>query len=123
MVSSDGCYVYVFGLHEETFNEDTIQEIEEEDEQFLTPHSDENPYLLQEFVKKVVEITVPMQKFQRGSSACKDIYMPIQFVHGFTTLEYQRDFLLMSSSSMTTHFFVLTEETDEEKETRLKSGQ
>ena len=28
----------------------------------------------------------------------------------------------MSSSSMTTHFFVLTEETDEEKEARLNSG-
>ena len=45
LVSTDGCYVYVFGLHEETFNEDMIEEIEEED-QFLMPHSDENPYLL-----------------------------------------------------------------------------
>ena len=60
LVSTDGCYVYVFGLHEETFNEDMIEEIEEEEDQFLIPHSDENPYLLQEYVKRTIEITVPM---------------------------------------------------------------
>ena len=61
-----------------------------------------------------------MQKFQRGVASCKDLYLPLQFVHGFSTKECSRDFVLMSSSSMTTHFFVLAEETEDEKETRLK---
>ena len=45
-MSADGCYVYVFGLHEETFNEDIIHEIEEEQDQILKSETGENPYLL-----------------------------------------------------------------------------
>lgn len=55
-------------------------------------------------------------------ASCKDLYMPLQFVRGFSTKQYQRDFVLMSSSSMTTHFFVLAEETEEERESRLRQG-
>ena len=56
LVSSDGCYVYIFGITEEIVeNGETIQEIDEDD-QFLSPLSDENPYLLTEHVKKIVEI-------------------------------------------------------------------
>ena len=57
LVSSDGCYVYIFGIADDTVdNNETIQELDEDD-QILSPLSDENPYLLTENVKKIVEIT------------------------------------------------------------------
>ena len=55
LVSSDGCYVYIFGITDETADNETIHELDEDD-QILSPLSDENPYLLTENVKKIVEI-------------------------------------------------------------------
>ena len=54
LVSSDGCYVYIFGIQEDTLENETIQELEEDE--LLSPLSDENPYLLTEHVKKTIEI-------------------------------------------------------------------
>jgi len=75
VVSADGCYVYIYGV--EDFQPDTEPNTDFEEDQLLDTYGDENPYLLMEHNKKTVEITHPIQKFQRGSSTCKEIYMPI----------------------------------------------
>lgn len=54
LVSSDGCYVYIFGIQEDAIENETIVEQEEDD--LLSPMSGENPYLLTEHVKKTIEI-------------------------------------------------------------------
>ena len=119
-MSADGCYVYIYGIEDYQADNDNNAEIEED--LLLDTYGDENPYLLTEHKKKVVEITHAIQKFQRGSSTCKEIYSPIQFVHGFSTKNHNRDFVLLSSSSMTTHMFVLNEETEDEKLARTKQA-
>lgn len=59
----------------------------------------------------------PQQSFARSSTSCKDIYRPIQIVEGFSMQEHMCDFILLSTSSMTSHMFAL--KTKEELEATM----
>ena len=74
-VSADGCYVYMFAVQADSAESETIPELEEDE--LLNTYGNENPYLLTEHTKNLIEIQQPIQKFQRGSSVCKEIYGPI----------------------------------------------
>ena len=65
-----------------------------------------------------VKIDTPQQSFARGAARCNEIYLPIQFVEGFSIQDHVCDFILLSSSSMTSHMFALKthEELEETKD-------
>lgn len=100
VVSADGCYVYLYALEDKGSEAEGASEGPQEGQDQATPGYDAatnmaDNRMQQDTVAAIdaqraaiplsrVKIDTPQQSFARGAARCNEIYLPIQFVEGFS---------------------------------------